>query len=59
VITEAGLGAWFRARARFLAARQRVPAPCFSRYIHHDTWHFCGFDQRFSFDDERWIEVVW
>jgi hypothetical protein len=59
-MTRGSLDAWFRGRLRFLAARQRVPAPCFSRYIHHNTWHFCGVDQRdLKFDDERWIEVTW
>jgi len=55
-----GLDTWFRRRLRFLATRRRVSVPCFSRYIRHDTWHFCGFDQRdIPFDDARWIEVAW
>lgn len=47
-------------RMRMLAARRRVSRPTFSRYIRHDTWHVCQGTQRdLSFDDSRWIEVIW
>lgn len=59
MITEESLKQFFASQGRLVAARMRTPPPRFTRYVHHNTWHVCLFDQRLVFDDSAWIEVVW